>query len=303
MKYIELKTLIPKDIADNFTEFLDEIKVEGYYEVLFDSTLPKPKDGTIIRDDTQINIYLGEEDKEKELKIFIFLKTKADSSFFIESRLVETREFEDAYKEFYKPFQIGISFCIIPVWEKDSAEAKQFIDKGLIPLFMNPGMAFGTGHHETTKLMLTRMPDVIQNPGMKVLDMGVGSGILSIGAGLLGASSIVSVDIDPNAIRAAEYNWSQNSKLSNVNFELLEGGFDTPKIFEREFDLMLANITYAVISQNIHLIKKIHVKKFLFSGIISERYEDSLKLFKDNLIGELLFRATLDGWEVIEWGF
>lgn len=300
MKYLELKTQIPKDIADSFTEFLDEIQVEGYYEVLFDSSLPRPKDGGILRDDTQINIYLGEEDKEKELKILIFLKSNADSSFFLEARIVETREFEEAYKEFYKPFPIGNSFCVIPVWEKESGEALDLINKGLFPLYMNPGMAFGTGHHETTKLMLSRMPELIQK-GMKVLDMGTGSGILSIGAGVLGASSILAVDIDPNAIRAAEYNWSQNEKLNSVKFNLIEGGFELAKIFEEEYDLLLANITYAVISQNIQHIRRIQSKKYLFSGIITERYEDSIKIFQDSLRGSLSYRESLEGWEIIEW--
>ena len=300
MKYIELKTNIPKDLADDFTEFLDLLQVAGYYEVLFDSSLPRPNDGAIIRDDTMINVYLGEEDKEKEIKVHIFLKAKADNHFFLESRIVETREFEEAYKEFYKPFRIGKKFCVIPIWEKESEEANNVKGPGVLNLFMNPGLAFGTGHHETTKLMLSRMGDILTE-GISVLDMGTGSGILSIGAGLLGAKKITAIDIDLNAVRATEFNWSENSCSKTTSILILEGGFDSPEILDSEYDIVLANITYAVISQNIKNIFKIKSNRFLFSGIITERKVDSINLFKDNLGGRLIYNESLDGWEIIEW--
>jgi len=300
MKYIELKTNLPKDLAGEYTAFLDLLQVEGYYEVLFDSSLPRPKDGAIIRDDTMINVYLGEADKEKEIKIHIFLKTKADNNYFLESRLVETREFEEAYKEFYKPFKIGDRFCVIPIWEKDSEEAKNVKGPGVLNLFMNPGLAFGTGHHETTKLMLSRMGNIISE-GNSVLDMGTGSGILSIGAGLLGAKKIIAIDIDPNAVRATEFNWQENSCSKTTQISILEGGFDTQDIFDFEYDIVLANITYAIISQNIKNIYKIKANKFLFSGIITERKEDSINLFNEVLGGRQIYNESLDGWEIIEW--
>jgi ribosomal protein L11 methyltransferase len=299
MKYIELKTNILKDFADEFIEFLDELQVEGYYEVLFDSSLPRPKDGSILRDDTNINIYLGEEDKEKELKILIFLKLKTNNNYFVESRVVETREFEEAYKEFYKPFKIGNKFCIIPIWEKESEEAKNIMSSESINLFMNPGLAFGTGHHETTKLMLSRMSLLIKQ-GMSILDMGTGSGILSIGAGLLGAKKIIAIDIDPNAVRATEFNWKEND-CKETEISILEGGFDSSEIFQFSYDLVLANITYAVISQNIKNITKIKTKRFLFSGIISEKKEESYNLFSSYLGGNLIYNESMDGWEIIEW--
>lgn len=300
MRYKEIKTILPKEISENFLEFLDELKVEGYYEVLFDSSLPRPSDGSIIRDDTRINIYLSETDIEKEIKILIFLKSEADSSFFQESRIVETREFEEAYKEFYKPFEIGSTFCIIPIWEKESTEALRLKEQGLIPLFMNPGMAFGTGHHETTRLMLSRMSEISFDKKI-ILDMGTGSGILSVGAGLLGASKIIAIDIDPNAVRAAEYNWNENLCSKTTEMKILEGGFEREEVHSESFDIILANITYGVISQNIKLISRIKTNHFLFSGIITERFEDSCKIFKEHLKGSLHHRASQNGWELIEW--
>lgn len=90
MKYLELKVNLPKDIAEEFTDFLDSLSVEGYYEILFDSTLPRPASGEILRDDTNIQVYLGETDVEKELKVLIYLKTFAPGKSFLESSIKET---------------------------------------------------------------------------------------------------------------------------------------------------------------------------------------------------------------------
>lgn len=301
MKYLELKVNLPKDIATEFTEFLDSLSVEGYYEILFDSSLPRPASGEILRDDTNIQVYLGETDTEKELKILIFLKTFANGKSFLESRIVETKEFEEAYKEFYKPFQIGEHYWIIPTWEKESELSQKVLsEKNNIILYMNPGLAFGTGHHETTKLMISRIENIVKE-GMSILDMGTGSGILSIAAGYKKVKEILAIDIDPNAVRATEFNWAENQFPSPVEFKVLEGGFDHPEISKQSYDLMLGNITYAVISQNIEYIKKIKTNRFLFSGLIIEKKEDSIKLFTEHLGGKLVYEEQFNDWIILEW--
>ncbi len=301
MKYLELKVNLPKDIAEEFTNFLDSLAVEGYYEILFDSTLPRPASGEILRDDTNIQVYLGETDTEKELKIYIYLKAVATGNSFIESRIVETKEFEEAYKEFYKPFQIGDYYWIIPTWEKDSEISKRVHqDKNNVILYMNPGLAFGTGHHETTKLMISRIEKIVKE-GMSILDMGTGSGILSIAAAYKKVKEILAIDIDPNAVRATEFNWAENKFPAPVNFKVLEGGFDHSEIEKKSYDLMLGNITYAVISQNIEYIKRIKTNRFLFSGLIIEKKEDSIKLFTEHLGGRLTYEEQFNDWIILEW--
>jgi ribosomal protein L11 methyltransferase len=301
MKYLELKVNLPKDISEEFTNFLDSLSVEGYYEILFDSSLPRPASGEILRDDTNIQVYLGETDLEKELKIQIYLKAVASGKSFLESRLVETKEFEEAYKEFYKPFQVGDNYWIIPTWEKESELSKKVLaEKNNIILFMNPGLAFGTGHHETTKLMISRI-EKIAKEGMSILDMGTGSGILSIAAGYKKVKDILAIDIDPNAVRATEFNWAENQFPAPIDFKVLEGGFDHPEIAKKSYDLVLGNITYAVISQNIEYIKKIKANRFLFSGLIIEKKEDSIKLFTEHLGGKLAYEEQFNDWIILEW--
>ncbi len=301
MKYREVKCNLPKEISEEFTEFLNELGTQGHYEILFDSEQKRPKQG-IFADNTNIHVYLAEEDLEKEIKIRIHLKLYASENSYIESRIVETKEFEEAYKEFYKPFIIGQKFVIIPSWEKESQEGLSLLQKipNSIPLYMNPGLAFGTGHHETTKLMLERISEIVQE-GMQILDMGTGSGILSIACGLLGAKEVTAIDIDPNAVQASLFNISENHFAHKTHFEVIEGGFEHPKVFEKSYDLVLANITFAVISQNIYHISKIKSNRFLFSGITIEKWKDILEIFQTYLKGQSVYEKEFNEWIIIDW--
>ncbi|MDI7229391.1 50S ribosomal protein L11 methyltransferase [Leptospira santarosai] len=296
MKYREIILNIPKEIAEDFTAFLDEIGVAGYYEILFDREKPRAPQEEIISDDTKFRVYLAQEDRENETKILIFLKANAGESLFFESRWIETKEYEEAYKEFYKPFIVG-SYRVIPTWEKDTALGTT--PEGIFPLLVNPGLAFGTGHHETTRLVLGRMGN-LNLSGKKVADVGTGSGILSVAAARSGASSILAVDIDPNSVRSASFNRDENDIPSEI-LVVEEGGFDHEKIQEQTWDLLIANITFAVLKANIQKIASIKTDHFLFSGIITERREEFLKLIKDSVGGENVFSQEDAGWELIEW--
>lgn len=296
LKYREIILNIPKEIAEDFTAFLDEIGVAGYYEILFDREKPRSPQEEIISDDTKFRVYLAQEDRENETKILIFLKANAGESLFFESRWIETKEYEEAYKEFYKPFIVG-SYRVIPTWEKDTALGTT--PEGIFPLLVNPGLAFGTGHHETTRLVLGRMGN-LNLSGKKVADVGTGSGILSVAAARSGASSILAVDIDPNSVRSASFNRDENDIPSEI-LVVEEGGFDHEKIQEQTWDLLIANITFAVLKANIQKIASIKTNHFLFSGIITERREEFLKLLKDSVGGENVFSQEDAGWELIEW--
>lgn len=298
MEYIELKINLPKSISEDFTTLLDEMGVDGYYEVLFDFTIPK-NTNEIIRDDTTINVYLLQDEIDKELRIYIYLKSICSDSHFIERRLVNNEEFELAYKEHYKPFKIGNQFYIIPSWEKENQEIQDFIQKeNLRPLYLNPGLAFGTGQHETTQLMLSKMESVVQK-GNRILDMGTGSGVLSIGASILGANYVFAVDIDRNSINAIEYNLSMNDISAKVDFQL--GSFDLEELQTLSFDAMLCNITYGIISQNYKHILKLNTNRILFSGIIVEKQKDFLHDLDELFFGTVLDVQELKGWIIVDW--
>ncbi|WCL48492.1 50S ribosomal protein L11 methyltransferase [Leptospira sp. GIMC2001] len=298
MLYREAKVNLPKEFAESLNDFLETLQIPGYYEILFDSSIPKDE-GIILPENTNIRAYLNSEDVTTEIKLRIFLSTLCPSSHSLEIREIETREYEEAYKEFYKPFAVD-RVWIIPIWEKDNDLTKKIVSDGDIPLFLNPGVAFGTGHHETTQMIVERLQTLIQK-GDRILDLGTGSGILSLLCGLLGASTIFSLDIDPNAVKAALSNWKENIYPNDCKFEAVESGFDHPDVFGRDYDIVLANITFAVLSQNISHIAKIQSPVFLFSGIITEKKDEFLELLAIHIPGKLVDSKEKNGWERIEW--
>ncbi|TGJ99675.1 methyltransferase domain-containing protein [Leptospira semungkisensis] len=299
MRYREIKVSIPKDFAEDFSALLDEWQVAGYYEILFDREEPRKPGEEIISDNTPIRVYLAEEDTASEAKIWIYLQTVAAENSFAEARWIETKEYEEAYKEFYKPFSVGV-FWVVPTWEKEDWEKNKVPErKDSIPVYINPGLAFGTGHHETTRLVLSRLGS-LSLQGKKVADIGAGSGILSVAAAKLGTSKIIAVDIDPNAVRSSVFNRDEN-EITNDLLQVEEGGFDHPLIKEEEYDLCVANITFAVLRANMDRIAALKTKHYLFSGVITERKEEFLELLKTEVGGKLVYEDSKNGWELIEW--
>lgn len=290
MQHRELKVNIRKELVDDFTNFIESRGIQNYFETLLDL---EQEEREFLADDTNLFIYLEQEDIEKELEILIYLKLNASESGFCESRIIESKDYEEAYKEYYKPFAIS-NFVLIPSWKKQETQ----IQKSQIPLYLNPGLAFGTGHHETTHLMLQQMEKVIE-PGMKVLDMGTGSGILSIAAALLGGQEILAIDIDKNAVSACQANW-QHNELPEANIQILAGSFELTEIQNRSFDIMLANITYAVLSGNISAIKHIKTKRFLFSGLLAQKQQMALQLFS-TLGGKSIDIVIKNDWLLVDW--
>ncbi|TGL56689.1 methyltransferase domain-containing protein [Leptospira ognonensis] len=304
MEYRELKVNLPKSGSDDLYSLLELLQVAGYYEILFDGDAPKEPEQGILKENTNIRIYLNTEEIQKEIQILIFLKSNFPHNSNYETRNIETRDYEEAYKEFYKPFSIGKKLWVIPTWEKDSEITKALWQhNGGIPLYINPGVAFGTGHHETTKLILERLDSLTDEGSIfqSACDLGTGSGILSIGLAKLGTKRIFALDIDQNAVKAAWSNWQENDFSKDIKFTVEESGLDNENCLKDEYDLAIANITFAVLSQNIRNLAKIKSKRFIFSGIITEKKDEFLELLKTNLPGSLLHSHEWNEWWVLDW--
>lgn len=123
--------------------------------------------------------------------------------------LRDDSEWKDAWKEYYHTAQVSEKFVVKPTWED------AHVDDGLFVIEIDPGMAFGTGTHETTSLSLRLMEKYVK-PGDKVLDVGTGSGILAIAAAKLGASEVLGIDIDEDAVRVANENINNNLASGTV---------------------------------------------------------------------------------------
>lgn len=177
------------------------------------------------------------------------------------SEEVNEKDWANEWKKYYKPIKVGEKFVVKPLWEEYEAKGDEII------LHMDPGMAFGTGTHETTRMCLEAIEDYMKQD-TRVFDIGTGSGILAIGASKLGAKDVVGVDLDIVAVDSAKENVGYN-KLENV--EILHGNL--MDVVEGTADIIVANIIAEIILVLIDDVKKMINENgvFISSGIIREK--------------------------------
>lgn len=181
----------------------------------------------------------------------------------------DEEDWADAWKQHYHPVRIGERIVIQPEWEP-----AEDVRPGDVVITLDPGMAFGTGTHPTTRLCLASLDALVQ-PGHNVLDLGTGSGILAIAAAKLGASKVLAVDIDPVAVEAAQENIEKNGTADNIIVQ--QGGLESVVTSARRFDLVVANILARIIiaMTDEHLAEIVRPGGIaIFSGIIAEQVPD-----------------------------
>ena len=184
---------------------------------------------------------------------------------------VEDADWENNWKQYYKPMEIGERLLVIPQWEEADPGDR-------VPLYLDPGLTFGTGAHATTRLCLTALETLVRG-GERVLDLGCGSGILSVAALRLGAGSALAVDIDDKCRTAARENAGLNGigpdRLDILVGNLLTDGAAAEKI-GGGYDLVLANIVADVIIALAPRVRGLLSPggTFLCSGIIEGRADE-----------------------------
>ena len=155
-------------------------------------------------------------------------------------RTVDEDEWQNSWKEHFHVLRVGRRLVVKPTWREYEPRPTDVV------IVLDPGMAFGTGHHPTTRACLEQLERLVA-PGASVLDFGCGSGILSIAASKLGASSVVGVEADSSAVRVAKQNARENGVQHNVL--VVEGTLPRPEAGPGAFDVAVANISAKVVSE------------------------------------------------------
>ena len=211
---------------------LDELILDGVYGDLIDESVLNAD-----REHIAVSVYVPTEKSPAEA--VSYLRGRFDAlgmDVTVETRGVSEEDWVESWKQYYHPIRIG-RVVIVPAWEKfDAAD-------GDVIVTMDPGMAFGTGTHETTRLVVGMMDEYMKK-GDRVLDLGCGSGILSICASKLGARECFAYDIDPVAVRVTRENIKDNG-VCNVDC----GVSDLLRDVDRsdKYDLIVANIVADII--------------------------------------------------------
>ncbi|GAA0718860.1 50S ribosomal protein L11 methyltransferase [Clostridium malenominatum] len=238
----------------------------------FDEDLLQVKEGAIIKG------YFKEDEKFEEYLKYIkesidnlqeYGIDKGKGNVFVTK--VNEEDWENNWKKYYKPTKVGDKVVVRPIWEEyEALEGEVIID-------LDPGMAFGTGTHETTRMCIKALEKYV-NPESIIFDIGTGSGILAIAAAKLGAKKVIGVDLDPVAVTSAKENVSFND-LDNI--EILYGNL--MEVVNGKANIVVANIIADIIILLTEDIKTFMEKGsyFISSGIIKERKDDVAKKLEE----------------------
>ncbi len=249
-------------IMEDEADFQDFLEHNHEYWDYVDEELENKYKGV-----SRIKFYLSDDEEGKGIlnAVANFLGAMPETAF------VEDSDWENNWKEYYKPIEVGNKLVVVPEWEAVP-------DDGRLPLKLDPGLIFGTGSHATTKMCLAALEDVAA-PGKTILDLGCGSGILGIGAMILGCDRCAGCDIDPKAPEVALSNAALNGITAEV-FDIRAGDVLSDagmrKALGTGYDIVTANIVSDVIIPLSGFVKEFLADggTFIASGIIEGRQDE-----------------------------
>ena len=276
-----------KEIASDIVGMLNcgGIYIEDYTDLEDDPTVKQVgivDEVLLEKDKTKVllHVYADEHTSVEDCIAFVSDRFSSENiTYEVEIKHVDEEDYANSWKQYYKPIKIGNRIVVVPEWEPyEKAD-------GEITVTLNPGMAFGTGTHETTSMCIEALQDIVFE-GDEVLDIGCGSGILSVTALLCGANRADATDIDRNAVNVAYENAELNGvkdRLHATEDNILSA--ESPiRTAGKKYNVVIANIVADVIIEICGFVKTL-IKPygcFVASGIISERLDDVVKAMNDN---------------------
>ena len=299
MRYIEVSVNTPKEeidlrcaqmadmgaggfVIENEDDFQDFLEHNHQYWDYVDEELAGRFRGV-----SRIKCYLTDDEEGRGV-----LRQIRAAYAEVETAFVEDSDWENNWREFYKPIEVGEKLVVVPEWEEAP-------DDGRVPLRLDPGLIFGTGSHATTRMCLSAL-EGFARPGLRVLDLGCGSGILGIGALLLGADSCLGVDIDPKAPDVV----LSNAALNGIGPERMTawaGDILSDEGLRRRigtgYGLVLANIVADVIIPLSAMARRFMDRDavFICSGIIEQRGAETEAALRANGFA-ILEHLTQEEW-------
>lgn len=269
---------------EDYSNLENEAQEIAHIDLIDKELIAKPRDKAII------HIYIDNENNPNDAVDFIKYQFEVQNiECEIDTGNISQEDWANNWKKYFKPTEIGEKLLILPEWE-----SKPQTDRKILKI--DPGAAFGTGTHSTTKLCLTAIEKYVKT-GDKILDIGTGSGILSIASLLVGAKESLGVDIDKLAVKTAIENGRKNG-FWEPEYKILCG--DLAEKVTGKFDVCIANIVADVIIRLCENISDFIKPNGLFitSGIIDSRVDEVLSVLKSADF-EIIETYNEKGWYCI----
>lgn len=291
MKWLELRVAVDQEAVESVSELLAQWGYQGGV-VIEPAWLPTAEsDGWVGTPETVEDVppaYVSDPSKPVTLRTYLPLdeeteetRQKIEHALWhlgqirpigpLQVRTLEEEDWANSWKQYYNVLRVGKRVVIVPSWLEHTPLPNDVV------LHLDPGMAFGTGLHPTTRICLQQL-EAMMVPNATLLDVGTGSGILAIAAAKLGAFSVLAIDNDPVAVDVARENIARNGLSENIQVELGSLGTD-PCVVTEQYDMIAANIiAHVLIATAPHLAETLKPDGILVSsGIIVER-EDEVAL-------------------------
>ena len=272
---------------DDFRRFLEQNR--QYWDYVDDELLEKMKGAA------RIKLYVTD-DADGEADFHRFTDGLGEQ-VLVERTPLASNDWATSWQKYYQPLPAGERLYIVPDWLRSTP-----LPEGKTPIYLNPGLTFGTGNHASTRMCLAELEDLVR-PGSRVLDLGCGSGILSIAALALGAGYAQGVDIDPKAARVAYENAALNDFTeASGRCRFFAGDILSDPALRRQcgeegYDLVVANIVADVIIPLSRFAGEFMNPggAFLCSGIIGPRAEEVAASLRQNGF-VIVNRREDNGW-------
>ena len=285
MKWIELSVVADGELIDPLVQIFDRYSKNG---VVLENV--KENSGHL-NNATKVRTYLNTETNFEiifnQIDIGVRLLSHVGVVSRLSKRVVDEKEWHESWKKHFSILEIGKTLAIVPSW----LNSKEVDRKVIIEL--DPGMAFGTGHHPTTRMCL-EMLEILVKPEDAILDLGCGSGILSIASAKMGSEKVVGIDNDETAVKVA----MENIEINGINksVSILTGSIPNKDMSKHSNDIIVANISSKIILDlSIEITE--HLKPgghLIVSGFLDINESEIINKFKELNLSVLSRLSTAD---------